>query len=115
MHSLSSSAVSMYVRNRVLGMNAGFLKEEGEEYNIIVRMKEENRNSISAIQSLSIPTPTGQKIKLNEIARVEEFWTPQTISQKPSAHSYSCRYTLQDIAGRTSIGYKKRIKQLNNP
>ncbi|MCF0177966.1 MAG: efflux RND transporter permease subunit [Bacteroidales bacterium] len=81
-HGLSSSVASTYVRNRVAGLNAGFLKEDGEEYNIVVRLKEENRNSIMDIQNLTIPTPAGQRIKLSEIASVEEYFSPPTIERK---------------------------------
>lgn len=82
LHSLNGSTVALYVRNRVNGMSAGFLKEDGEEYNIVVRLREEYRSSISDIEQLSIPTPTGKIIKLEELAKVEEYWCPPTIERK---------------------------------
>ena len=82
MHGLTTATVSQYVRNRVAGYTAGFLKEDGDEYNIVVRLKEEDRNSISDIQNLSIPTATGARIKLSDIAAIEEYWAPQTIERK---------------------------------
>ena len=82
LHGLNGSTVAMYVRNRVNGMAAGFLKEDGEEYNIVVRLREEYRSSISDIEQLSIPTPTGKIIKLEELAKVEEYWCPPTIERK---------------------------------
>ena len=82
LHGLSGSAVAMYVRNRVNGMLAGYLKEDGEEYNILVRLQEEYRSSISDIEQLTIPTPTGKMIKLNELAHIEEYWCPPTIERK---------------------------------
>ena len=60
LHGLNGSTVAMYVRNRVNGMAAGFLKEDGEEYNIVVRLQEKYRSSITDIEQLSIPTPTGK-------------------------------------------------------
>ena len=81
-HGLNGSTVAMYVRNRVNGMNAGYLKEDGEEYNIVVRLREEYRSSISDIEQLSIPTPTGRIIKLEELATIEEYWCPPTIERK---------------------------------
>lgn len=81
-HGLSSSAVATYVRNRVNGMIVGFLKEDGDEYNIVVRLKEEDRNSITNIMDISIPTPTGQNVKLSEIASIGEYWSPPTITRK---------------------------------
>lgn len=82
LHGLNGSTVAMYVRNRVNGMTAGFLKEDGEEYNIVVRLKEEYRSSITDIEELSIPTATGQIIKLKELATIEEYWCPPTIERK---------------------------------
>lgn len=82
LHGLNGSTVALYVRNRVNGMSAGFLKEDGEEYNIVVRLREEYRSSISDIEQLSIPTPTGKIIKLEELAKVEEYWCPPTIERK---------------------------------
>lgn len=79
---LNSSTVSTYVRNRVNGMATGYLKEEGNEYDIVVRLKEEDRNSINKIQDLTIPSATGKLIKLSEIATIEEFWAPPTIERK---------------------------------
>ena len=82
LHGLSGSTVALYVRNRVNGMSAGYLKEDGEEYNIVVRLREEYRSSISDIEQLSIPTPTGRVIKLEELGKVEEYWCPPTIERK---------------------------------
>ncbi len=82
MYGLNTATVSQYVRNRVAGYTAGFLKEDGDEYNIVVRLKEEDRNSINDILDLTIPTATGYRIKLSEIASIEEYWAPQTIERK---------------------------------
>ena len=81
-HGLNTATVSQYIRNRVTGFTAGFLKEDGDEYDIVVRLKEEDRNSITDILDLSIPTVTGARIKLSEIASIEEYWAPQTIERK---------------------------------
>ena len=82
LHGLNESTVAMYVRNRVNGMSAGYLKEDGEEYNIVVRLKEDYRSSITDIEQLSIPTATGKIIKLQELAKVEEYWCPPNIERK---------------------------------
>ena len=82
LHGLNESTVAMYVRNRVNGMAAGYLKEDGEEYNIVVRLREEYRDAISDIEQLSIPTATGKMIKLEELGHVEEYWCPPTIERK---------------------------------
>jgi HAE1 family hydrophobic/amphiphilic exporter-1 len=79
---LSQASVSTFVRNRVNGMAAGFLREQGDEYDIIVRLAEDYRNTISALEELTMMTPVGQKVKLKEIAKVEEYWGPPAIERQ---------------------------------
>ena len=102
LHGLNGSTVAMYVRNRVNGMAAGFLKEDGEEYNIVVRLQEVYRSSISDIEQLSIPTPTGKIIKLEELAQIEEYWCPPTIERK----------NRQRYLTLTVMPYKTSLRQL---
>ncbi len=79
---LTSATISTYLRNRVAGMSCGYLKDDGSEYDIVVRLEEEDRNSISDIMDLSIPTATGKSVKLSEVAEVGEYWAPPTIERK---------------------------------
>ncbi len=79
---LSSATISTYLRNRVAGMSCGYLKDDGSEYDIVVRLEEDDRNSISDILDLSIPTATGKTVKLSEVASVGEYWAPPTIERK---------------------------------
>lgn len=81
-HGLSTSTAAAYVRYRVNGMTAGYLKEDGEEYDIVVRLKEEFRNSITDIEELTIMSPRGEKIKLKELAEINEYWCPPNIERK---------------------------------
>ena len=82
LHGLNSATAATYVRNRINGMLAGYLKEDGDEYDIVVRVAEEYRNTITKIEELSIMSPRGEKIKLKEIASVQEYWNPPTIERK---------------------------------
>ena len=79
---LSSATVSTYLRNRVSGMASGYLKDDGSEYDIVVRLQEKDRNSISDVLDLTIPTATGKRVKLSEVASVGEYWAPPTIERK---------------------------------
>ncbi len=81
-HGLSSATVSTMVRNRISGMIPSRFKEEGEEYDIIIRFEEHQRNSITDLEEITVMTPRGEMIKLKEIATVEEFWGPPAIQHK---------------------------------
>jgi len=82
LHNLNSATVSSYVRNRINGSTVGFLREDGEEYDIVVRTEEKYRNSISDVEDITVPTPTGAKIKLKELGEVKELWSPPNIEHK---------------------------------
>ena len=116
LHGLNESTVALYIRNRVNGMSGGFLKEEGEEYNIVVRLREEYRDAISDIEQLSIPTATGRTIKLEELAKVEEYWCPPTIERKNRQRYLTLtvmpyKTSLQELA----MGVQRELDQMNIP
>ena len=101
---LSSATISTYLRNRVAGMNCGYLKDDGSEYDIVVRLQEEDRNSISDVLNLTIPTPTGKKVKLSEVASIGEYWAPPTIERKSRQRIVTVKVTpyntsLGELAG----------------
>ena len=116
LHGLNESTVALYVRNRVNGMMAGYLKEDGEEYNIVVRLREEYRDAISDIEQLSIPTSTGKMIKLEEIGTIEEYWCPPTIERKNRQRYLTLsvmpyKTSLQELA----MGVQHELDQMNIP
>ena len=115
-HGLNTATVSQYVRNRVTGFTAGFLKEDGDEYDIVVRLKEDDRNSITDIQDLTIPTATGARIKLSEIATIEEYWAPQTIERK-SRQRYVRVISMpyETSLGELAAAIQAQIDQISRP
>ena len=115
-HGLNTATVSQYIRNRVTGFTAGFLKEDGDEYNIVVRLKEDDRNSITDIQDLTIPTATGARIKLSEIATIEEYWAPQTIDRK-SRQRYVRVISMpyETSLGELAAAIQTQIDQISRP
>lgn len=98
MHGLSSASVATYVRNRIYGMAAGYLKEDGDEYDILVRLQEHNRDALTDILNMTIPTPTGNSVKLSEVAVVEEYWTPPTITRKNRQRYLTVKVTPYGIS-----------------
>lgn len=115
-HGLNSATVATYIRNRMNGMNAGFLKEDGDEYTILVRLKEENRNSITNIEDISIPTPMGSNVKLSEIASVGEYWAPPTITRKSRQRYLTVSVTPYNTSlGELAMAIEKEMSTLDIP
>jgi HAE1 family hydrophobic/amphiphilic exporter-1 len=79
---LNTAMVSAAVKNRVDGLLATRLRQFGDEYDVIVRFKEEARNTITDIENIAISTPIGQTVRLAEIATIKEYWSPPNIERK---------------------------------
>jgi HAE1 family hydrophobic/amphiphilic exporter-1 len=82
LHGLNTATVSTAIKNRVDGMVATRLRESGDEYDVIVRYKEDSRNTITDIESIPISNMQGQIVRLGEIAEIVEFWSPPNIEHK---------------------------------
>ncbi len=81
-YGLNVASVSLALRNRVTGLTATKFREAGEEYNIVVRLDEKYRNSISDIENIVVQNSQGIKVRLGDIGAVQETWLPPTIEHK---------------------------------
>jgi hydrophobic/amphiphilic exporter-1 (mainly G- bacteria), HAE1 family len=79
---LNTAMVATAMRNRVAGMTASFLREEGDEFDIVVRYREEARSSISDVEAIVVTNPRGERITLGELGEVMEYWNPPNIERK---------------------------------
>lgn len=82
MYGINLSTAASYLRNRINGATATYFREDGEEYNVKVMYNKENRKSIEDIENIVIYSSTGQGVKLKELGKVVERFTPPTIQRK---------------------------------
>ncbi|HDR89905.1 MAG TPA: efflux RND transporter permease subunit [Bacteroidetes bacterium] len=81
-YGLTTYNVANQLRNRVEGPYMTKYREEGDEYDIVVRFDEEHRNSISDLESMIITSSRGNTIRLEEVADITETWSPPNIEHK---------------------------------
>ena len=79
---LNSTTAASYVRNRFNGYTASYFREDGDEYNIRVRYAPEFRNDIHAIENILIYNTQGKGVRVGDVGKVEETFTPPTIVRK---------------------------------
>lgn len=79
---LNSTTAAMFLRNRVNGRVASTYREEGDEYDIRVRLAPEFRRSLRDLENILIYTPQGKGVRLGELGKIEELYTPPTIERK---------------------------------
>jgi multidrug efflux pump subunit AcrB len=81
-HGLSTADVGSYLRNRIYGYRNSKFKEDGEEYDIIVRLDEKYRSSITDVENILITDGKGQKVRLKELGEIKEYFSPPNIERK---------------------------------
>ncbi|MDR1198226.1 MAG: efflux RND transporter permease subunit [Prevotellaceae bacterium] len=76
-YGMTSAMASAAVRNRIDGLIASKYREDGDEYDVVVRYSEEFRKSMDDIRNITLYNSSGQRIKLGEVATVnDEFAAP---------------------------------------
>ncbi len=90
---LNTAMVSTAIKNRVDGLTATRLRQSGDEYDVVVRFKENSRSTLTDIDNIAIANPAGQIIRLGEIASIKEFWSPPSIQRKRKERIVNVTFT----------------------
>ena len=77
-YGLNSATAAQFIRNRIYGYECAKYREDGDEYNIVVRYSEEFRENIEDVENIVLYTAMGQPIKLKDVATIsEEYASPE--------------------------------------
>jgi HAE1 family hydrophobic/amphiphilic exporter-1 len=82
LHGLNLSTAGTYLRNRINGAIASRYREDGDEYDIVVRYAPEYRTSLDDIENILIYNSQGRALRVRELGRVVERFAPPTIERK---------------------------------
>ena len=113
---LNTVMVATALRNRVNGLTATKYRENGKEYDVIVRYAEKFRKSTQDIENITIQTPMGKMIKLKEIGQIKQFYTQPNIDRenKERVVTVSSLISGSDLGSVTSQ-IRERIAGMNIP
>ena len=81
-YGLNLQTAATYLRNRINGSIASRYREDGEEYDIKVMYAPENRTSIADIENILIYSNTGKAVRVKDVGKVVERFSPPTIERK---------------------------------
>ncbi len=76
---LSSAAVGNAIRGKVEGLTATTYREDGDEYDIVLRYDQSVRNSLTQIENISVMAPSGQLVRVRDLGTVREYQAPPNI------------------------------------
>ncbi len=81
-YGISSATASTFVRNRINGLDASKYREDGDEYDIVVRYAEPFRASFEDVENITLYGATGQPVKLREVATIDEEFAAPSIQRE---------------------------------
>jgi HAE1 family hydrophobic/amphiphilic exporter-1 len=79
---LSVSGVANTIRTNVGGTQAAVFRENGKEFPIIVRLREEDREFVESVDNVLISTPSGQVLPAKNLLVVNTATGPTQIDRK---------------------------------
>ncbi len=115
-YGLNTATVGTYVRNRIQGLTASKFREDGEEYDIVVRYQKQFRSSISDIENILIYTPNGNSIRVKDVGEVVEQESPPTIEREDRQRLVSVVSSLYGGAlGDVAADVKELVARMDVP
>ena len=79
---LTSTGVANTIRTNVAGTQAALFREHGNEYPIIVRLQESDRQQVSDVQDVLISSGSGQVLQAKNLMTVDNETGPVQIDRK---------------------------------
>jgi HAE1 family hydrophobic/amphiphilic exporter-1 len=114
---INTATAATFVRNRINGMTASLYREDGEEYDIVVRYDEQFRASTEDLENIVLMNSSGQTVRLRDVAKVTEDFTPPIIEREDRQRVVTVSAALgAGVAlGKVADGTKLVIKKLELP
>ncbi|HPS96044.1 MAG TPA: efflux RND transporter permease subunit, partial [Bacteroidales bacterium] len=79
MNGITMTSAATVVRNRINGIITTKFREEGEEYDIVVRNDQKYRTTVDDINNILIFNSQGKAVRLSELGNVAENFAPPSI------------------------------------
>ena len=73
--------VNQVIKAAFAGTSAGLVFEGEKRFDLVVRLDNQNRQSIDDIKSLYVTTPTGQQVPLGQLAEIAFVIGPNQIQR----------------------------------
>lgn len=93
----------------IKGLVATKFKEEGNEYDILVRLKQEYKKDLTNLQGIEILSPQGFGIPLNELATIEQGKGPSEIERFDQQRVV---FITANLYGETLSNASQKVEQI---
>lgn len=113
---LNTATVASAIRNSMYGLTPTRYREAGDEYDIFIRYDKTYRTSITELENISIPTMTGQIVKLKDVGKIIEQFSPPDIRRKNQERVVTVSANIEGRSlGDITNDVRKAISKLDIP
>jgi len=116
LNGLNIATASTFLNNRINGLTASLFREDGEEYSIVVAYDPKYRQSIQDVEDILIYNSQGQAIRVRDLGKVVERFTPPTIERKNRQRIITVSSTVSGTTlDKAVVGINKELAQIDMP
>lgn len=115
-YGLTTAGVATALRNSVAGMTCSLFREDGDEYDIVVRLPEEKRSSIEDLENIVVANNSGTRIRLGDIGEVKETFMTPNIEHKRRERIVKVSVTPYEVSlGNLATNINEKIASIDVP
>jgi HAE1 family hydrophobic/amphiphilic exporter-1 len=113
---LSAFQVANAISTFIKGTKASLFRDQGEEYDILVRLDPKYRESTAVLDNLFVANPRGEQIPLSSIVRVRRGISPTSILRRDQQRVVNVSVTVQGRSlGEVAQDVEERLKKMEIP
>jgi hydrophobic/amphiphilic exporter-1 (mainly G- bacteria), HAE1 family len=112
---LTVTGIANTIRTNVAGTQAAMYREKGNEYPIIVRLREEERQQISDVHDVLVSTTQGQVMPARNLVTVENETGPVQIERKNQQRIVTVSAEPETTLSDAVMAVESRLGELNVP
>lgn len=89
------SEVNEVIQTAYAGSKAGFVFENDQRYDLVVRLANSQRNDITQLNNLSVSTPSGQLVPLNLLATIQVEEGPYQVQREDARRRITVAFNVR--------------------
>ena len=112
---MTVTGVAETIRTNVAGTQAAFFRESGNEYPIVVRLREEDREEVSSVGDVLLSIPGGRVLPAKNVMVVDRDTGPTQIDRKNQERILRVNAESEVTLSEAVANVQARLPELNMP
>ena len=112
---MTVTGVANTIRTNVAGTQAAMFREAGNEYPIVVRLREEDRDEISSVGDVLLSTPGGRVLPAKNVMTVDRDTGPTQIDRKNQERITRVNAEIEVTLSEAVANVQARLPELTLP